>query len=88
LLKPEHGEGEQVCELLMLVGERLAKLVLLVLILGHFKPVHFFDQQFNYHSSFGFACRRIAQSAIEHNVSFLQESLHRDLLPNFFGENV
>jgi hypothetical protein len=30
------------------------ELVLLVLIFAHFKVVHFFDQQLNYHSSFGF----------------------------------
>ena len=59
------------------------ELVLLVLIFAHFKLVHFFDQQFNYHSSFGFACRRIAQSAVEHNVTFLQEPLHRSSPPEF-----
>jgi hypothetical protein len=59
------------------------ELVLLVLIFAHFELVHFFDQQFNYHSSFGFACRRIAQSAVEHNVTFLQESLHRSSPPEF-----
>ena len=40
----------------MLVGGRLAELVLLVLVFAHFKVVHLFDQQFNYHSSFGFVC--------------------------------
>ena len=40
---------------MLLVGGQLAELVLLALFYAHFKFVHFFDQQFNYHSSFGFS---------------------------------
>jgi hypothetical protein len=61
---------------------RLAEFLLLVLILAHFKIVHYFRQQFKYRSSFGFACRGIAQSAVEHDVLVQQEPVHL-LLPNF-----
>jgi hypothetical protein len=61
---------------------RLAELVLLVLIFAHFKIVHYFRQQFKYRSPFGFACRRIAQSAVEHDVLVQQKPVHL-LLPNF-----
>jgi hypothetical protein len=62
---------------------RLAELVLLVLIFAHFKIVHYFRQQFKYRSSFGFACRRIAQSAVEHDVFLVQQKPVHFLLPNF-----
>jgi hypothetical protein len=52
------------------------ELVLLVLIFAHFQLGHFFDQQFNYHSSFAFTCRRIAQSAVASNVLVSQEPVH------------
>src|SRR5215475_13173097 len=55
---------------------------LLVLIFSLFKIVHYFRQQFKYHSSFGFARRGIAQSAVEHDVLVQQEPVHL-LLPNF-----
>ena len=58
---------------------------LLVLIFSLFKIVHLFRQQFKYHSSFGFACRRIAQSAVEHDVLVQQEPVHL-LLANFLDE--
>jgi hypothetical protein len=57
----------------ILISDRLAELFLLVFIFAHFQFVHFFDQQFNYHSSFVFACRQIKQSAVERDVFVLQE---------------
>src|SRR5262249_46370437 len=61
---------------------RLDDLVLLVLIFAHFKIVYYFRQQFKYRSSFGFARRGIAQSAVERDVLVQQEPVHL-LLPNF-----